>query len=133
MNQTLTTCDDFVAHPHKIVEKIIFPDGRIEYKTGNCYRCQCADASERQGINALVIALGKIGISATVEQTGGFTMCALIDLDDGFYIYAGKDGADLYDQEGFDGNIIVLDDEEASVEKVAQEVQKWINNRKENK
>lgn len=86
-------------------------------------------ASKEQGIDDLVIALEKRGIKATSEQTGGFTMCAYIELKDDKYIFANTYGAGVYDEDGFEQDLYQNDNEEneeARVEKVAQVVADWI-------
>jgi hypothetical protein len=81
-------------------------------------------ASKEQGIDDLIIALEKNGITATSEQTGGFTMCAFFKLKDNKYIYANTTGAGVYDEEGFETDLINLDD--SDIELVAKTVAEWI-------
>jgi hypothetical protein len=86
-------------------------------------------ASEEQGIDDLVIALEKQGIKATSEQTGGFTMCAYIELKDDKYIYANTYGAGVYNEEGHEQDIYYNESEEdqkARAEDVAKGVANWI-------
>jgi len=86
-------------------------------------------ASKDQGIDDLVNALEKRGIKATSEQTGGFTMCALIELEGGKYIYANPLGAGLYDEEGHEQDIYDNEsegDQKARAEDVARGVANWI-------
>ena len=90
-------------------------------------------ASKEQGIDDLVIALEKQGIKATSEQTGGFTMCAYIELKGNKYIYANTYGAGLYDKEGYGEDIYNNEsegDDQARVEDVANGVANWIQNHK---
>jgi hypothetical protein len=127
MNQTLTTCPEFVAHPHIVEQKIYSMDGTyLETRKGGCYQCQCALASEDQGVNSVVKALGDLGISATVEQTGGFTMCAYVQLTAHRYIYANPSGASVYDEEGYMSDICQFDEDQPA-EKIAQEIHNFIN------
>jgi hypothetical protein len=130
MSQIPTTCPDFVEHPHIVQQKIYSMNGEFkETRLGGCYRCQCADASERQGINSLVLAFGEVGIPASVEQTGGFTMCAYVDLGDGFYIYANPLGAGLYDEEGYVKDAVMNKDESDNPNPalLAQDLKKWLD------
>lgn len=86
-------------------------------------------ASKEQGIDDLVIALEKQGIKAISEQTGGFTMCAYVELKDDKYIYANTFGASVYDKSGSEKDLYYNDNEEnekAQVEKIAQVVADWI-------
>jgi hypothetical protein len=92
------------------------------------YAERVKNASEEQGIDALIIALKEQGINATSEQTGGFTMCAYIELSKDLYIYANSYGAGLYGKEDFIKDICQFD--ERNHEQVAQFLAKWI---KENK
>jgi hypothetical protein len=88
-------------------------------------------ASKEQGIDDLVIALEKQGIKATSEQTGGFTMCAYVELKGGKYIYANTYGASVYDEEGYEKDIYnneSEEDQQARAEDVAQGVANWIKN-----
>ena len=92
------------------------------------YAERVKSASQEQGIDDLIIALQKEGISATSEQTGGFTMCAYIELSKDLYIYANSYGAGLYGKEDFIKDICQFD--ERSHEQVAQLVAKWIEENK---
>ena len=86
-------------------------------------------ASEEQGIDDLITALEKRGIKATSEQTGGFTMCAYVELKDDKYIYANTYGASVYDEDGFEEDIYNNEsegDQQARTEDVAQGVANWI-------
>ena len=86
-------------------------------------------ASKEQGIDDLVIALEKQGIKATSEQTGGFTMCAYIELKDDKYIYANTYGAGVYNEEGHEQDIYYNESEEdqqARAEDVAKGVANWL-------
>lgn len=71
----------------------------------------CAIASKEQGIDSLIEELEARGVKATSHQTGGFTMCAYIELKGGKYIYANPFGAGLYNEETFESDIIQLDEE----------------------
>jgi hypothetical protein len=133
MNQTLTPCSDFVEHPHIVEQKIFTMDGQYkETRLGSCYRCQCAEASERQGINAIVQDLGKFGISASVEQTGGFTMCAYVVLTATRYIFANRYGASVYSGDNYICDVSQYDDEQPAW-RIAKDVHNYINGRKEKK
>ena len=85
-----TTCDDFVAHPHK-------------KENGYCYQCQMALASEEQGTTALASALLDLDICCDVQQTGGFTMCVYIKTGDESYIFANDEGFSFYCGEDCEG------------------------------
>lgn len=76
------------------------------------YSQRCKIASIEQGIDGLVDELDRIGITATSEQTGGFTMCAYIEITSKRYIYANLYGAGIYDQEGFVEDLIQFDDKQ---------------------
>jgi hypothetical protein len=95
-----TTCADFVAHPHKVETTFTFTDKdgnkREETKLSGCYTCQMALASEEQGTTALASALMDADIACEVVQTGGFTMCVYIKLEDDSYIYANAEGFSYY-------------------------------------
>ena len=91
------------------------------------YEERCAIASQDQGITELVQALKELGIEATSAQTGGFTMCAYVELPDNKYIYANREGAGIYNQDDFESYLVCFDDyQEASViaEAVAEYVKK---------
>lgn len=85
-----TTCDDFVAHPHK-------------KENGYCYQCQMALASEEQGTTAIASALMDLDISCDVHQTGGFTMCVYIKTGDESYVYVNEEGFSFYRDENCEG------------------------------
>ena len=101
---------------------------------GTYYQKRCEEASKNQGIDALVEELALLGVSSESAQTGGFTMCAYIVLQNDRYIYANSYGAGLYD--GEDGHIedIYLNeaegDDQARTKDVARGVAQWM---KENK
>ena len=76
------------------------------------YAERCKVATQEQGIDVLVDALNDIGIKATAEQTGGFTMCAYVEIVYNTYIYANLYGAGIYDEEGFVEDLIQFDDEQ---------------------
>jgi len=95
------------------------------------YLERTTSASKEQGIDDLVIALEKQGIKATSEQTGGFTMCAYVELKGDKYIYANTYGAGVYDEDGFEKDLYYNDNEENEKErvvKIAQIVADWIKN-----
>ena len=84
----------------------------------------CAEASKRQGIDGLIEELGALGIKATSEQTGGFTMCAYIELEGGKYIYANPYGAGVYDEDDYEIDLIQLD--EINTGKVAEVIANYL-------
>lgn len=88
------------------------------------YALRCKEASKEQGIDQLVADLKEEGITATSEQTGGFTMCAYVELKNNRYIYANPYGAGVYDDEGFEYDITQLD--EPNSREVAYCVAQWI-------
>jgi hypothetical protein len=103
----------------------------IDYATYYVERCK--EASMDQGIDVLIQELDKLGIHATSEQTGGFTMCAYIPLSDDQYIYANSYSAGLYGKEDFIKDIYLNDDQEdrqLRVADLARAINEWI---KENK
>jgi hypothetical protein len=73
------------------------------------YQERCDQAAQDQGVTQLVSEINKAGIVATVEQTGGFTMAAYIELSGDEYIYANPYGAAVYDVEGYDADIAQYD------------------------
>ena len=89
------------------------------------YAERCTTASKAQGIDDIVEALRLLGITATSEQTGGFTMCAYIVLQDGKYIYANPYGASLYNADDYEDDIEQFD-EAQSAETIAQAIQNYI-------
>ena len=76
------------------------------------YEKRCKIATIDQGIDVLIEALNNVGIVATSEQTGGFTMCAYIEIAKDRYIYANLTGAGIYDEEGFVADLIQFDEEQ---------------------
>jgi len=99
---------------------------------GTYYKTRCEEASENQGIDALVKELALLGVSSESAQTGGFTMCAYIVLENDRYIYANSYGAGLYGEDFIED--IYLNESEgddlARTKDVARGVAQWI---KENK
>lgn len=91
------------------------------------YALRCKEASKEQGIDQLVADLKEEDITATSEQTGGFTMCAYVQLSDNRYIYANAYGASVYDAEDYESDIIQLD--EADSKQVATAVARYIKER----
>ena len=87
----------------------------------NYYAERCKVATQEQGIDVLVDALNDIAIKATAEQTGGFTMCAYIEINSKTYIYANLYGAGIYDEEGFIEDLIQFDDRQKP-ETIAQAI-----------
>jgi len=90
------------------------------------YEERCASASKAQGIDEIVTALSSLGIKATSEQTGGFTMCAYVELSGGKYIYANPYGAGLYDEDGYIADI-TQHDEETTPQAIAQAIKNYID------
>jgi len=88
------------------------------------YALRCKEASKEQGIDQIVANLKEEEITATSEQTGGFTMCAYVRLSEDRYIYANAYGASVYDAEGYESDIIQLD--EADSKQVATAVARYI-------
>ncbi len=76
------------------------------------YAERCKVATQEQGIDVLVDALNDIGIKATVEQTGGFTMCAYVEINSKTYIYANLYGASIYGEEDFTEDLIQFDNKQ---------------------
>ena len=103
----------------------------IDYAT--YYSNRCEEASADQGINALIEELNALGIEATSQQTGGFTMCAYIELSNDKYIYANTYGAGVYGEEDFELDIYQNDtdaDDALRTLKVARAVAEWIQENK---
>lgn len=97
------------------------------------YAKRCEEASADQGINALIEELNALGIEATSQQTGGFTMCAYIELSNDKYIYANTYGAGVYGEEDFELDIYQNDndtDDALRTLKVARAVAEWIQENK---
>ena len=92
------------------------------------YDARCAKESALQGIDELITELAKLGVKAESAQTGGFTMCAYIELLGERYIYANPYGAGVYDYDDFETDIIQL--EEGDIKQVAEQVAKWIGENK---
>ena len=96
---------------------------------GTYYAERVKEASKEQGIDQLVEELKALGIEATSEQTGGFTMCAYIELKGNKYIYANTYGAGVYDEEGYEEDIYNNESEGNEAERtkdVAQGVANWL-------
>lgn len=79
------------------------------------YQARCEEASKAQGIDGLVADLEALGVSASIEQTGGFTMSAYIELSENRYIYANPYGASIYGEEDFEKDLIQLDEENSQL------------------
>lgn len=90
----------------------------------NTYEMRCELASKEQGIDQLITDLKEEEITATSEQTGGFTMCAYVELKGNRYIYANTYGAGIYGLEDYEADIIQLD--EPNSKEVAKAVAQWI-------
>lgn len=94
----------------------------------NKYDERCARESALQGIDQLIFELSELGIQAESAQTGGFIMCAYIELQDGQYIYANPYGAGIYDEDGYELDIIQL--EEGDNRTVAEAIANYIKEKK---
>lgn len=90
------------------------------------YATACKEASKAQGIEEIVNALAELGIKATSEQTGGFTMCAYVQLTESRYIYANKWGASIYSDDDYLFDIAQAD-EEQDPRHIAQQIHNYIN------
>ena len=90
------------------------------------YATACQEASKEQGIDAIVTALADLGIKATSEQTGGFTMCAYVQLTESRYIYANKWGASVYSEDNYLFDIAQAD-EAQDPRHIAQQIHDYIN------
>ena len=89
------------------------------------YEERCELASKDQGITELVQEMKELGIEATIAQTGGFTMCAYIELPDNKYIYANREGAGIYNQDDYESDLVQFGEyQEASV--IAEAVAKYV-------
>jgi hypothetical protein len=93
----------------------------MELDYANYYEKRCKIATIEQGIDVLIDALDKEGIVATAEQTGGFTMCAYIQINSKTYIYANLYGAGIYNEEDYVEELIQFDDEQKP-ETIAQAI-----------
>jgi hypothetical protein len=80
---------------------------------GTYYAERVKEASKEQGIDELIEELKALGVEATSEQTGGFTMCAYLELSNNFYIYANPSGAGLYNEEGHEEDLFQYDEPNA--------------------
>jgi hypothetical protein len=87
------------------------------------YLTACKEASKAQGIDDIVSALQDLGINASSEQTGGFTMCAYVKLSGDLYIYANKYGASVYSEDEY-----LFDIAQADEEQDPRHIAKQINN-----
>ena len=78
------------------------------------YLERCDRAAEDQGVSQLVSAINAAGISATVIQSGGFTMVAYVELSDDKYIYANPYGASIYnyDDDDYIADIVQFNDQQ---------------------
>lgn len=94
---------------------------------GIYYNERCEQASKDQGITDLVKALKELGIEASSAQTGGFTMCAYIELPNNEYIYANLEGAGLYNEDNYQKDIVQFGEyQKASV--IAKAICDWLLN-----
>jgi hypothetical protein len=89
------------------------------------YEEKCKAASKEQGIDPIVDALLDLGIKATSEQTGGFTICAYVELSGGKYIYANPYGAGVYDEDNYLADIGQYD-EPMTPQTIAQAIKEYI-------
>ena len=74
------------------------------------YETKVILASEDQGITPIVRELLETGIKAEIAQTGGFTMCAYIELPENKYIYASPYGASIYGAEDYEKDLAVFNE-----------------------
>ena len=74
------------------------------------YETRVILASKEQGVTDLVFSMLEKGIKAEIAQTGGFTMCAYIELKGGFYIYASPYGASVYNSDTYEKDLAVFDE-----------------------
>jgi hypothetical protein len=91
------------------------------------YATACHEASLEQGITPIVSALSDLGIKAEIAQTGGFTMCAYIELTSSRYIYANTYGSSVYSDDDYLCDIKQYD-ERQSADQIAKDVHNYINN-----
>jgi hypothetical protein len=84
------------------------------------------EASAEQGIDDLCKALTDLGIKATSEQTGGFTMCAYVELNAEHYIYANLYGASVYTKDDYSHELAQYD-EKQTAQQIALDVRNYIN------
>ena len=90
------------------------------------YATACDQASKEQGISAIVDALGALGIKASSAQTGGFTMCAYVELTAHRFIYANPFGVSIYSDEDYLSDIS-QHNERQDPALIAQEINNYIN------
>jgi len=90
------------------------------------YVTACKEASKAQGIDDIVSALQELGINASSEQTGGFTMCAYVQLTESRYIYANLYGESVYSDEDYLFDIFQYDDKQDATQ-IAQDINNYIN------
>lgn len=90
------------------------------------YQTRCEEASKAQGIDPIIEELRQFGIPAESHQTGGFTMCAYVRLDNDEYIYATPYGASLYGIDDYISDVVQYD-EEQKPETIAQAIANYIN------
>ena len=107
----LTTCKDFVSHPHLVETTHLWKDKEgnetKETKLGGCYVCKCAVSAE--DINPIADELEALGIRNEIHQTGGFTMCIYIKTGKNSYIYANAEGASSFkDDEDDEGEVLTF-------------------------
>jgi len=93
---------------------------------GDYYTQRVNQASKDQGTDQICEALAEFGIKATSEQTGGFTMCAFVQLTKSRYIYANLTGAGIYDQDGFLKDLCQYD-EIQTPQQIALDIHNYIN------
>jgi len=91
------------------------------------YASACQEASKEQGIDEIIEALADLGIKATSEQTGGFTMCAYVQLTASRFIYASPYGASIYSDEEYLGELCEYDEKQPATQ-IAQDINNYINN-----
>jgi hypothetical protein len=90
------------------------------------YEEACKSAAEEQGIARIVAELSAREITATVWQSGGFCMVAVVDLGDGWNVWANSEGASLVLADG-DGSEVdnVAGAHDDIAERIAAYVRQW--------
>ena len=90
------------------------------------YETRVILASKEQGVTDLVFSMLEKGIKAEIAQTGGFTMCAYVQLTETRYIYANLWGASVYSNENYLYDIIQFD-EPQTAQKIALDIHNYLN------
>jgi hypothetical protein len=94
--------------------------------TRETYEEACKSAAEEQGVARIVAELSARGIAATVWQSGGFCMVAVVDLGDGWNVWANDENASLVLADG-DGSEVdnVAGPRDDIAERIAAYVRRW--------